>query len=560
MLTPEVYSTIQRRPMDLSDYIDVARRHRGWVFGPLFAGVVIASVIAFILPNTYVSLAELRITPAQISENILPSVLNQQMSERISQMQQDILSRTSLAEIIQRPSLDLYKRDRDRKPLDDVIEQMRTKDVHIQMVNVPNSQGRAGGSAFTVSFAYPDRYKAKATVDALLNSFMASNDSQQKVAGSITTEFLGDAVQKAKADVDRLNNELTQFRTKNVGRLPEELQVNAQALSSLQQQRGSMDEALNRDAQEKMVLEGRLDSLRSQRETFSSLSQQNFDETAPEHQSDRLRELNATISHGETQLAELRQKYTDSHPDVIGAQATLESLKKQREQVQRDEAKQASATNKGKPVNRQSASTQATMSNLQVQEDQVKSQLKALELDRENRARQMASLDGEISQFRGRLESGPANEQQYAQLVADQVQVNQHYQDLLKKQGLAEENQQAQSRKAGENLEVLDPASLPVAPTAPNRWLIVGIGFALGTVIGLGLAALREIKDTSLKNLKDVRAYTQLPILGSIPLLENDLLVQRRKRVGFLSWTAALLLGFVAIGASMFYHFYVIKS
>ena len=96
MLTPEVYSTIQRRPMDLSDYIDVARRHRGWVLGPLFAGVVIASVVAFILPNTYVSLAELRITPAQISENILPSVLNQQMSERISQMQQDILSRTSL--------------------------------------------------------------------------------------------------------------------------------------------------------------------------------------------------------------------------------------------------------------------------------------------------------------------------------------------------------------------------------------------------------------------------------------------------------------------------------
>jgi len=79
-------------------------------------------------------------------------------------------------------------------------------------------------------------------------------------------------------------------------------------------------------------------------------------------------------------------------------------------------------------------------------------------------------------------------------------------------------------------------------------------------VIGLGLAALREIKDTSLKNLKDVRAYTQLPILGSIPLLENDLLVQRRRRISFLSWTAAVLLGVVAIGASMFYHFYVTKS
>ena len=220
-------------------------------------------------------------------------------------------------------------------------------------------------------------------------------------------------------------------------------------------------------------------------------------------------------------------------------QATLAGLKKQRDDEVRDEAKLSSPSNGKTKGPRLSASSQATMSNLQSQEDQVKSQLKALDLDRGNRTKQMSSLDGEISQFRGRLESGPANEQQYAQLVSDQAQVNQHYQDLLKKQGLAEENQQAQSRKAGENLEVLDPASLPAAPTAPNRWLIVGIGFGLGGVIGLGLAALREIKDTSLKNLKDVRAYTQLPILGSIPLLENDLLVQRRKRVGFLSWAVA---------------------
>ena len=40
----------------------------------------------------------------------------------------------------------------------------------------------------------------------------------------------------------------------------------------------------------------------------------------------------------------------------------------------------------------------------------------------------------------------------------------------------------------------------------------------MGFVIGLFLAGAREAKDTSLKNLKDVRAYTQLTILGSVPL------------------------------------------
>ena len=48
------------------------------------------------------------------------------------------------------------------------------------------------------------------------------------------------------------------------------------------------------------------------------------------------------------------------------------------------------------------------------------------------------------------------------------------------------------------------------------------LGSGLGLVLGLALAGAREMKDTSLKNLKDVRAYTQMTILGSVPLLEND--------------------------------------
>ncbi len=35
--SPESYS-ITRRTMDVEDYIDVFRRHRGWIIGPAFAG------------------------------------------------------------------------------------------------------------------------------------------------------------------------------------------------------------------------------------------------------------------------------------------------------------------------------------------------------------------------------------------------------------------------------------------------------------------------------------------------------------------------------------------
>ncbi len=561
MLTPEVYNPIPRRAMDFSDYIDVVRRHRGWILGPIFAGVVIGAVAALVLPNTYVSQASLRITPAQISESILPSIVSQQMSDRISQMEQDILSRTSLSELIQRKELDLYKKERDRKPLDDVIEVMRTRDVHIQIARLAGAGDRPA-SAFTISFSYPDRYKAQAVVGALVTRFMESNLTGQKVAGTITQSFVQYEVAQAKAELDRLNSELTQFRTEHGGTLPEQLQVNVQAMASLQSERAALDDALNRDSQEKIMLESKLDTLRSQKSTYSSLAQQNLDDPVQSGKSDRLRDLNKTISDTEIQLAAKREIYTDSHPDVKALESTLASLKKQRDVVEKEDEKQVanSGGTKTAASRRQSQYVAAQLNDMDLLADQTRSQLKALELDRQTRMKELDQVNGQISRYQSRMESAPVNEQRYSQLISDQQQANLKYQDLLKKQSLSDENQNAQTRKAGENLEVLDPASLPESPTAPNRWAIIGSGFGMGAILGLALAGLREIKDTSLKNLKDVRAYTQLPILGSIPLLENDLLVQRRRRVVYVSWSAAVLVGMLAISVSMYYHFFLLKS
>jgi uncharacterized protein involved in exopolysaccharide biosynthesis len=38
--------------MDIEDYIDILRRHRSWIRGPAFVGLVASVVIAFLWPNT----------------------------------------------------------------------------------------------------------------------------------------------------------------------------------------------------------------------------------------------------------------------------------------------------------------------------------------------------------------------------------------------------------------------------------------------------------------------------------------------------------------------------
>src|SRR5512138_3841003 len=97
--SPESYS-ITRRPMDVEDYIDVFRRHKGWIIGPAFAGLVIAVVVAFIWPDTYVSDATIRIVPPAVPERYVPSNVNLQIGQRIAAMEQQVRSRSNLLNVI----------------------------------------------------------------------------------------------------------------------------------------------------------------------------------------------------------------------------------------------------------------------------------------------------------------------------------------------------------------------------------------------------------------------------------------------------------------------------
>jgi hypothetical protein len=115
--------------------------------------------------------------------------------------------------------------------------------------------------------------------------------------------------------------------------------------------------------------------------------------------------------------------------------------------------------------------------------------------------------------------------------------------------------QDMEGKKQGETLELLDSPSLPLLPQEPKRPVIISVGAAIGLLLGIVVAGALEMKDTSLKNLKDVRAYTKMAILGSIPLLENDFVVRRRRRLAWLGWTTASLVAVVIMSGSVVYYY-----
>jgi polysaccharide biosynthesis transport protein len=135
----ESYSSTQRRPLDVEDYIDIIRRHKAWILGPAFCSLVLSVVVAFLWPDTYISTAVIRVVPSQVPESYVPTNVNMEMSARVNSMAQTILSRGNLTNIIQ--TFNLYPRDRQRKPMEDVVEQMK-KDIRIGNVSTMTVNNR----------------------------------------------------------------------------------------------------------------------------------------------------------------------------------------------------------------------------------------------------------------------------------------------------------------------------------------------------------------------------------------------------------------------------------
>jgi tyrosine-protein kinase len=73
---------------------------------------------------------------------------------------------------------------------------------------------------------------------------------------------------------------------------------------------------------------------------------------------------------------------------------------------------------------------------------------------------------------------------------------------------------------------VIVPASVPHTPYAPKPLRSAAIGLALGLFVGLGLAFLLELLDTSVRTDTDVAELLRQPILARIPRISKKLLDQ----------------------------------
>src|SRR5271166_2864002 len=327
--------SVSRRSMDIEDFIDIARRHKAWIFGPTFAALVVSVVVAFLWPDTFLSTAIIRVVPPQVPESYVPANTTTDMQGRINGLTQSILNRATLTEIVGKHAL--YKKELSKLPMDDVIESMKAHDIKIGQVQTfgQSANGRQAVPAFMIGFQYSNRYIAQTVTIDLVSRFLSESTSEANDQTNGTTELLQIQWENAKNKLGECDQRLQAFRVKNMGKLPDEQQGNYSQLNSMQTQLISIDSQMSRITGEKLQLDN---EMRITKQQIASLKDPNADQQVIDQKNEKLAQKDKEIEAAENYLARLRDRYKDSYPDVQTTVQQLALLRRQRDDIRKEDA------------------------------------------------------------------------------------------------------------------------------------------------------------------------------------------------------------------------------
>lgn len=85
-------------------------------------------------------------------------------------------------------------------------------------------------------------------------------------------------------------------------------------------------------------------------------------------------------------------------------------------------------------------------------------------------------------------------------------------------------------RLESSNIQIVDQATVPVVPVAPNKQRNVVMGVLLGLAVGIAMAFFFEYLDNTIKSGEDIKQYLDVPFLGLVPKAsEKDLTDQNTR-------------------------------
>ena len=395
--------------------------------------------------------------------------LDASMEAQIGLIRQTLLNRLNVEQIVRETDMDLAART--PAALEAIIASLQAR---LELGASPRD------NLFSISFVDSNPQQAYRVVQAALDLFVESNLGANREELAVTQQFLNDQIDGLEQQLREQESGLTEFELENRGYLPGtqnfemRLQAAADELTRLRQERDRTAEERDRLDEELAHL---LNGLRTGE---ASLSPQAL----------RVEEL-------ERQLEEMQLVYTPQHPEVILTERLLE---RERERLAQGGG---SAASEGSPA-----------------AEQLRAMIRRQDVAVTAYDQRIDAQEAAIVELRALIEQTPEVLAEHARLERRVAVVRENYSALVGRREQARFAEQLDTRTDAVQFRIVEPPSVPVAPSGPDRFLLRSGVLVGGIIAGIGFALVLGLLSNVVSSTQQLTRVADRQVLGSISYVQ----------------------------------------
>ncbi len=502
----------QRKPGEL---IGIIKRQKWLILLPMLTMTAAIGYVVYRLPSIYESTSLLTVKPPSISQNLVQSLSSEDLSQRLTTINQEVLSRSSLEPMVQK--YDLYKTERSSGvPMELIIDKMY-KSIVVKL----DETGNEKVAAFRISYRDRDPQAARNVTSELASKYVYAQVQQSTEIAQSTNELFEKQLNEKKIALDDLEKQRLDIMMANVATLPESEQGLVAQLQGLRQR----EDTITKEKQTLFNEKGRMsDSIAANNrqmrlmEDFGEKETQDTARTTTIEDTPAYGELTKKRAELQAQLDTLKKVYKDKFPAVVAKQSEIDRINEEFENLRKNSDKRVQ--NATQATSRKS---ELQKKSLELENQRIQSQIGLIEQQLGQKDIERGQNSVQITQLEAKINTIPNVKVALEGVNARYASAKGTYDEILKKKNDAGTSLGATIDNLGEMIRVQDPANVPSSPVAPKRFVLTLVGSGVGLLFGLLFAAFFEIPRLfRIQSIEDAKHYTGLPVLASVPLLLSE--------------------------------------
>lgn len=475
--------------------------------------VAIVGIIGVALtPDKYEASTRIYVNTASILKPLMTGLtVLPNDDQQIAMLSRIVISRPNVEKLIQTVGLDAKLKSKgDYEGLVDDV----TKSLKIQ--------GGGRDNIYILSYRDTQPELAKRVMQVFSSMFIESGHDGKATDTDAAKKFIDEQIIVYEKKLQEAESKLKEFKLKSMG-------VTSGEGASYFTRLSETKALLERSQLELREAENTRDAFR--RGLASEEPSTVAGSVAPSVTTSMIAEVEARMDAMRRNLDILLQRYTEKHPDVVGAQRVIRELEEQRSQLL------AARRKEGGPVAPVSVGTGPRAV------EQLKVSLASAEAS-------VASLRTRVAEYSSRYNTLKAAATMVPQIEAELAQLNRdydinkkNYESLVARRESANMSGDMQSVSGVADFRVIDPPRVLPKPVAPNRSLLFPLALLAAIAAGLGVAFIAKDVRPQFYDGRTLTEATGLPLLGTVTMIERagDKKAAKRSVTKFLAVLGALL-------------------